>query len=117
MSTRQTLNVSLPPSQDRFVRGQVDSGRYRTASEVVRQALRLMEQIEHRRMLEKWIVAELSAEEEAALPQELKDRARAHFSDLVDESLQAGKKDGWIDGNTAMAGLRSRLEARFKKNS
>ena len=33
----------------------VSAGRYRTASEVVREGLRLLEQSEHRRLLEKWI--------------------------------------------------------------
>ncbi|MBZ0150330.1 MAG: type II toxin-antitoxin system ParD family antitoxin [Planctomycetes bacterium] len=35
-----TLNVSLSPQLAKFVRSRVDSGRYATASEVVREALR-----------------------------------------------------------------------------
>lgn len=35
-----TLNVSLSPQLAKFVRARVDSGRYATASEVVREALR-----------------------------------------------------------------------------
>lgn len=37
-----TLNVSLTPQLEEFVREKVDSGRYNSASEVVREALRLM---------------------------------------------------------------------------
>ena len=43
MATRTTLNVSLTPDLSRFVENRVRSGRYQTASEVVREALRLLE--------------------------------------------------------------------------
>jgi len=38
------MNVSLTPELDRFVAGKVESGRYNSASEVVREALRLLEE-------------------------------------------------------------------------
>lgn len=37
------MNVSLTPQLDNFVGDQVQSGRYRSASEVVREGLRLLE--------------------------------------------------------------------------
>ena len=37
------MNVSLTPKLDGFVGSQVKSGRYRSASEVVREGLRLLE--------------------------------------------------------------------------
>jgi antitoxin ParD1/3/4 len=37
------MNVSLTPELDKFVIGKVESGRYASASEVVREALRLLE--------------------------------------------------------------------------
>lgn len=37
------MNVSLTPKLDDFVGNQVKSGRYRSASEVVREALRMLE--------------------------------------------------------------------------
>ncbi len=40
------LNVSLTPRLEQFVRAKVESGRYTSASEVVREALRLLEQAE-----------------------------------------------------------------------
>jgi antitoxin ParD1/3/4 len=43
MVARSTLNISLTPELDEFVRGRVSSGRYQTASEVVRDGLRLLE--------------------------------------------------------------------------
>jgi len=38
------MNVSLTPELDKFVAGKVDSGFYTSASEVVREALRLLEE-------------------------------------------------------------------------
>jgi antitoxin ParD1/3/4 len=38
------MNVSLTPELDRYVAGKVESGRYTSASEVVREALRLLEE-------------------------------------------------------------------------
>ena len=37
------MNVSLTPELEQFVSGKVQSGRYNSASEVVREALRLLE--------------------------------------------------------------------------
>ena len=38
-----TLNINLTPELEKLVRQKVDSGRYNSASEVIREALRLME--------------------------------------------------------------------------
>jgi antitoxin ParD1/3/4 len=43
-----TLNVSLTPELEAMIRQQIDSGRYNNASEVVRDALRLLD--EHQRV-------------------------------------------------------------------
>lgn len=40
------MNVSLTPELEKFVARKVESGRYNSASEVVREALRLLEQHE-----------------------------------------------------------------------
>ena len=40
------MNVSLTPELERFVQEKVHSGRYTSASEVVREALRLLEEHE-----------------------------------------------------------------------
>ena len=46
MANRKTMNVSLAPELERFVVETVASDRYRSASEVVRAALRLLEKEE-----------------------------------------------------------------------
>jgi antitoxin ParD1/3/4 len=43
------MNVSLTPQLDKFVAAKVSSGRYTSASEVVREALRLLEEHERSR--------------------------------------------------------------------
>ena len=45
----KTRNVSLTPEIEAFINERVASGRFRSASEVVRAALRLLEDEEHRR--------------------------------------------------------------------
>jgi putative addiction module CopG family antidote len=90
----------------------VAGGRYRTVSEVVRDGLRLLEEAEHRRLLEKWLYEGLTAGEEEQLPDSLKERARAHFQGLVDTALQNRENGRVSDGPTAMERLREQLEAR-----
>jgi len=43
-SQRTTLNVSLTPELSEFIASLVRSGKYKSASEVVREALRLLQQ-------------------------------------------------------------------------
>jgi len=52
-ATPKSLNVSLTPELTRFISSQVASGRYQSASEVVRAALRLLERDEARLAPEK----------------------------------------------------------------
>ena len=44
MAKRTTANISLTPELNAFVASRVASGRYQSASEVVREALRLLEE-------------------------------------------------------------------------
>ena len=46
---RTTVNISITPEIDAFLQSRVDSGRYQTTSEVVREALRLLERQEQER--------------------------------------------------------------------
>jgi len=47
-----TMNVNLSPQLEAMVKAKVASGRYTSASEVVREALRLMEQQDQLRLLQ-----------------------------------------------------------------
>jgi antitoxin ParD1/3/4 len=47
MATKQiTRNIALTPHFDQFVQSKIESGRYQSASEVIRDALRLLEERE-----------------------------------------------------------------------
>lgn len=113
MTKRQTRNVSLPPDQNAFVDDLVSSGRYRTASAVVRDGLRLLEEVEHRRLLEKWIYEGLSGDEKRRLPTALRERARAHFQALIDGAMRGVGRGRMSDGPAAMERLRAELESRL----
>lgn len=55
-----TLNVSLTPHLEQFVHDTVSSGRYQSASELVRTALRLLEEREHDRQAKlEWLRNEI----------------------------------------------------------
>ncbi len=49
MANRTTVNISLTPELNAFLQSRVSSGRYQTSSEVVREALRLLERQERNR--------------------------------------------------------------------
>ena len=49
MAIRSSMNVSLTPELEEFVQSRVASGRYQTASEVIREGLRLLEEREQTR--------------------------------------------------------------------
>src|SRR5258708_19287116 len=49
MANRTTVNISITPEFDAFLQSRVKSGRYQTTSEVVREALRLLQDQETER--------------------------------------------------------------------
>jgi antitoxin ParD1/3/4 len=82
------MNVSLTPELERFVQEKVHSGRYTSASEVVREALRLLE--EH----EKVCAVQL-----------------AEFREEINRRLASLERGEGIDSVTALAQLRQRSHA------
>jgi len=84
MAKRSTLNVSLTPELEKFVESRVKSGRYQTASEVVREALRLLEAHEQDR-------AEALVELRAKLKRGMEQAERGEVRDgeeVMEELLQ-----------------------------
>jgi len=92
MASRKTLNVSLTAELQRFVDRRVASGRYQTASEVVRDGLRLLE-----------------------------DRERATERDIdsmkrkISSGLKQARAGEVLDGDQVLAALRRRTVARRRK--
>jgi antitoxin ParD1/3/4 len=91
MANRITLNVSLTPELEQFINTRVASGRYQSASEVIREGLRLLEEREERR--------------QTAL-QELRE--------LIAVGLEEAKRGEFLDGEQVMADLMRRHEERVR---
>ena len=88
------MNVSLTPELEKFVSTKVESGRYNSASEVVREALRLLE--EH-------------------------DRARAtqlaQFNQELDRRLNSLDRGEHVEPAQARSRLKRKSEARRKSGA
>jgi antitoxin ParD1/3/4 len=91
MVSRTTVNVSLTPELGAFVQKHVKSGRYQTASEVVREALRLLQQKE---------------EERVEALRELKAKLR--------RGVAQAKRGDLLDGEAVFDELRDLIEERRK---
>lgn len=95
MANRTTVNVSLTPELDAFLQSRVKSGRYQTTSEVVREALRLLERQEQEReagLLQ--LKAKLKRGAAQAERGELADGDAVfnELRELIQERRKAGKK-------------------------
>jgi putative addiction module CopG family antidote len=88
----ETMNVSLGKRWEQFVAGQVQRGDYQTASEVLRDGLRLLEKEALLKRISAGSLPELEAKLLAAA-----------------ESLDAGKG---LDGEEVFARLRKRIKTR-----
>ncbi len=77
------MNFSLTPSLEQFVRDRAESGDYNNASEVVREAIRLLKRAEERRALKMARLRAAIRDGDEAL-------ARGEFNDLnSDQELDA----------------------------
>lgn len=83
MAGRSTLNISLTPELEEFVQSRVASGRYQTASEVIREGLRMLEEREHGREL---AMRELRARLRRGMEQA--ERGELHDGDAVFEEIR-----------------------------
>ena len=88
------MNVSLTPELQQFVQTKVQSGRYNSASEVVREALRLLE--EHERLRASQI---------------------AEFNEELGRRLASLDQGESVQPSTARSRLRRKSEERRKKRA
>lgn len=91
------MNVSLTPELEKFVQAKVESGRYTSASEVVREALRLMEKRDQR----------LVEREQALLA----------FQAELDRRMQEVREGKVVDAEHVFAELREMSASRRKKSA
>lgn len=91
------MNVSLTPELEKFVQEKVESGRYTSASEVLREALRLMEKRDQRLV-----------EREQAL---------AAFQGELDRRIAELDAGNVRDVDEVFAELRAKSEARRKRSA
>jgi antitoxin ParD1/3/4 len=95
MAHRTTVNISLTPELDAFLQSRVKSGRYQTTSEVVREALRLLEQQEKERETGlKQLKAKLARGADQAERGELLDGEEVfeELRELIEERRRAKKR-------------------------
>lgn len=111
MPAKNARNVSLTAEQNQFVDGLLASGRYGSASEVVRESLRLLEQAERRRLLEKWLTEGLTSDERAKLPANALRQARSEIQAKIQEGLDALDRGDTVDGEKFFARWRRRISA------
>lgn len=109
MAVRASMNVSVTPELERFVQELVSTGRYHSASEVFRDGLRLLEQAERRRLLEKWLAVGLTPDEEKKLPPDVLAKARSRIQAKIQEGLDALDRGDVVDGEEFFAQLKARL--------
>ena len=88
------MNVHLTPELERLVQDKVQSGRYNSASEVVREALRLMEQRDEARSIQL---------------QGLRDR--------MDRSLDESARGEGADGEEFLRGMLDELDAGHRRKA
>lgn len=111
MPANNARNISLTREQDALIERLVDSGRYASASEVVRDGLRLLEQAEQARLLDKWLVEGLTAREQASLPTGVLERAREMIRAQIREGLEDARRGDFVDGEEFFARWKERLQA------
>lgn len=111
MPAKNGRNVALTDEQNALIQRLVKSGRYASASEVVRDGLRLLQRDEEARLLDKWLVEGLTPEEEASIPADVLNRARETIRAKVREGLDEARRGEFVDGEEFFARWKTRLEA------
>lgn len=81
------MNVSLTPELERLVNEKVESGLYQTASEVVREALRLLKERDHAR-------EQIRADVQAGFDQLARGKGRAYDKGAARELVEQIKSRG-----------------------
>ena len=98
MSPWAVVNVSLTEEQERYIAEKVASGRYRSAAEVVREALRLL----------------MERDDDDRLRA---DTWREEVRRKIDEGFEEALRGELLDGEDVLERLRKRIETRGKQGA
>jgi antitoxin ParD1/3/4 len=90
------MNVSLTPELERFVNAKVGSGRYHSASEVIREGLRLLKQQDE---VNEHQLEELRREIQIGIDQEERGQVSAFTKETLKEIKAQGRKRLVADRN------------------
>jgi antitoxin ParD1/3/4 len=90
----ETMNVSLTPEFAEFVRHQVERGLYTTASEVVRDALRLLRERD-----------------------ELHEKRRLEVREKIERGWQQSERGETVDAKTFFDGLKKKTAERTRRRA
>jgi antitoxin ParD1/3/4 len=93
-TNRTTVHVSITPELDAFLQSRVESGRYQTTSEVVREALRLLERHELER-----------------------DHAFQQLKSKLEQGAAEAERGELLDGDEVFEELREMIEERRRSRA
>jgi len=110
MAGRTTMNISVTPELEAFVKGLVESGQYQSVSEVFRAGLRLLREKERLRQLEEYVLHRIQRDPRI-VPEGYLKLADERWRNLIQEAIDADDRDDCIDGEEYCARLRKRLES------
>jgi putative addiction module CopG family antidote len=95
----EQMNISLSPQMARFIRGKVKKGQYSNISEVVRDAVRHMQEVESQKERASWAEFEsgLSPTQRegirSAVARGIEDMEKGRFKDYDEDGLRALAKE------------------------
>ncbi len=83
MSQNETMNIALPDAMKQFVREQVESGGYSTASEYVRELIRADQRAKARQRLDALLLEGLESGPATPITKQDWDDLRQHFEERL----------------------------------
>lgn len=111
MPAKNGRNVALTDEQNALVDRLVRSGRYASASEVVRDGLRLLQREDEAQQLDQWLFAGLTPQALEKIPGDTLERARESIRAKVRAGLAEARRGEFVDGEKLFARWKRRLTA------
>jgi putative addiction module CopG family antidote len=110
MAGRTTMNVSVTPELESFVKGLVESGQYQSASDVFRAGLRELREKERLRQLEEYVLHGVETGPQV-VPVEMLKAVRADLRSKIEAGIDSLERREFVDSKEAFARWRRRLDS------